>query len=133
MKWKRSRKAKEQASASSQVEKERLRSEGKVTSHKTEETRRGLNVDGRRLAYGLEDEEEDDEVDEEEEDDEVEEEEVSQHGYHITVNNKVGMSRSTDFLQHSSKLGYDPHSPFSDGELEGVQVGGGDRKIGAGL
>ncbi|XP_047219634.1 motor neuron and pancreas homeobox 2b isoform X2 [Girardinichthys multiradiatus] len=132
MKWKRSRKAKEQASASSQVEAERLRSGGKVANDKSDETRRGLNVDGRRVEYGLEDGEEgeeEEEVDEEEE----EEEEGSQHRYHITMSNKVGMPRSMDFLQHSSKLGYDPHSPFSDDELEGVQVGGGDRKIGAGL
>uniref|UniRef100_A0A3P9Q6W2 Motor neuron and pancreas homeobox 2b n=1 Tax=Poecilia reticulata TaxID=8081 RepID=A0A3P9Q6W2_POERE len=116
MKWKRSRKAKEQASASN-------------------EARRGLNVDGRRAGYGLEDGEdgEDDEVDEEEEEEEEEEEDGSQHGYRITVSNKVEISRSTDFLQHRSKLGYNPLSPFSDDELEGVQVGGGDRKIGAGL
>ncbi|KAM4743944.1 motor neuron and pancreas homeobox 2b [Anableps anableps] len=131
MKWKRSRKAKEQASASSQVEAERLRSEGKVASDKTDETRRGLIVDSRRVEYGLEDGEEGEEEDDEEE--EEEEEEGSQHGYRITVSNKVGMSRPTDFLQRSSKLGYDSLSPFSDDELEGVQVGGGDRKIGAGL
>ncbi|XP_043999794.1 motor neuron and pancreas homeobox 2b isoform X1 [Gambusia affinis] len=143
MKWKRSRKAKEQASASSKAEGEKLRSGGKIASAKTDEARRGLNVDGRRADYGLEDGEdgeEDDEVDEEEEEEE-EEEDRSQHGYRITVSNKVEISRSTDFLQHSSKLGYDPLSPFSDDELEGVQVGGGggggggggDRKIGAGL
>ncbi|KAM4596266.1 motor neuron and pancreas homeobox 2b [Fundulus diaphanus] len=136
MKWKRSRKAKEQASASSQVEAERLRGGGKAAKDKSDETRRGLNVDGRRVEYGLEDgeeEEEEEEVDEEEGEEDDEEEEGSQHGYRITVSNKVGMSRSTDFLQHSSKLGYDSLSPFSDDELEGVQVGGGDRKIGAGL
>ncbi|XP_015226735.1 PREDICTED: motor neuron and pancreas homeobox protein 1-like isoform X1 [Cyprinodon variegatus] len=134
MKWKRSRKAKEQASASNQGEAERLRSGGKGASDKSDETRRGLNVDSSRIEYGLEDgedAEEDDEVDEEEEE---EEEEGSQHGYRITLSNKVGISRSTDFFQHSSKLGYDSHSPFSDDELEGMQVGGGgDRKIGAGL
>uniref|UniRef100_M3ZI33 Motor neuron and pancreas homeobox 2b n=1 Tax=Xiphophorus maculatus TaxID=8083 RepID=M3ZI33_XIPMA len=121
MKWKRSRKAKEQASASSKAEGEQLRSGGKIASDR-------------------EDGEEDDEVDEEEEEEDEEEEDGSQHGYRITVSNKVEISRSTDFLQHSNKLGYDPLSPFSDDELEGVQVGGGgggggggDRKIGAGL
>ncbi|XP_014836988.1 PREDICTED: motor neuron and pancreas homeobox protein 1-like [Poecilia mexicana] len=135
MKWKRSRKAKEQASASSKAEGEQLRGGGKVTSDKTDEARRGLNVDGRRADYGLEDGEDGEEGDEVDEEEEEEEEDGSQHGYRITVSNKVEISRSTDFLQHRSKLGYDPLSPFSDDELEGVQVGGGggDRKIGAGL
>uniref|UniRef100_A0A3B5KTB4 Homeobox domain-containing protein n=1 Tax=Xiphophorus couchianus TaxID=32473 RepID=A0A3B5KTB4_9TELE len=64
MKWKRSRKAKEQASASSKAEGEQLRSGGKIASAKTDEARRGLNVDGRRADYGLEDREDGEEDDE---------------------------------------------------------------------
>uniref|UniRef100_A0A8C9X004 Motor neuron and pancreas homeobox 2b n=1 Tax=Sander lucioperca TaxID=283035 RepID=A0A8C9X004_SANLU len=98
MKWKRSRKAKEQATSSAPSESQRIRSGGKTATDKPDESRR------------------------------AEEEEVeAQHGF------PIGMPRSTDFLQRSSDIGYNPHSPFSDEELEGVQAGGGDRKIGAGL
>uniref|UniRef100_A0A7N8XKZ7 Motor neuron and pancreas homeobox 2b n=1 Tax=Mastacembelus armatus TaxID=205130 RepID=A0A7N8XKZ7_9TELE len=107
MKWKRSRKAKEQATSSAQSETERLRSAGKTASDKSDESRQ--------------------------EEEEEEEEEEARHGFPISIANGVGMSRSTDFLQHGTTVGYNPHSPFSDDELEGVQVGGGDRKIGAGL
>eukprot|EP00064_Thunnus_orientalis_P003308 superscaffoldBa00000265_g3317 len=57
----------------------------------------------------------------------------TQHGFSVAMGNGVGMPRSTDFLQRGTDVGYNPHSPFSDDELDGVQVGGGDRKIGAGL
>ncbi|XP_023120466.2 motor neuron and pancreas homeobox 2b [Amphiprion ocellaris] len=129
MKWKRSRKAKEQATASSQSETERLRSGGKTATDKSE-SRRATTPDDRGMDLGLEDGEEEEE---EEEDEEEEEEEEAQHGFPVAMGNRVGMPRSTDFLKHSNDVGYNPHSPFSDDELEGVQVGGGDRKIGAGL
>ncbi len=122
MKWKRSRKAKEQATASAQSEAQRLRSGGKTAADKTDEGRGAVNPDNRGIDLDLEDGEE-----EEEEEEEDEEEEEAQHGF------PVGMPRSTDFLQRSTDVGYNPHSPFSDDELEGVQVGGGDRKIRAGL
>ncbi|XP_070686222.1 motor neuron and pancreas homeobox 2b [Pempheris klunzingeri] len=125
MKWKRSRKAKEQATASTQPETQRLRSGGKTASSKSDESRQAANPDDREIDLDLEEGEEEEE--EEEEDEEEEEEEEAQHGF------PVGMPRSTDFLQRSTDVGYNPHSPFSDDELEGVQVGGGDRKIGAGL
>ncbi|KAM4593440.1 motor neuron and pancreas homeobox 2b [Odontesthes bonariensis] len=130
MKWKRSRKAKEQATASNQAETERLRGGGKTSTHKSDGSRRAVNSDDIEIDLGLEDGEEVDgeDVEEEEEDDEE-----TQHGYSVAMGNRVGMPRSTDFLQCSSNLSYDSHSPFSDDELDGVQVGGGDRKIGAGL
>ncbi|XP_054473930.1 motor neuron and pancreas homeobox 2b [Anoplopoma fimbria] len=128
MKWKRSRKAKEQASASAQSDAKLLRSGGKTATDKSKESRQAANPDNRGIELDLEDEEEEEEdEEEEEEDDEEEEEEDAQHGF------PVGMPRATDFLQRSTDVGYNPHSPFSDEELEGVQVGGGDRKIGAGL
>lgn len=120
MKWKRSRKAKEQATASAQSEAERLRTGGKTD--KSEESRRAVDPDDRGMDLDLEDGEE-----EEEDEDEEDEEDDMQNGF------PVGMPRSTDFLQRGTDGGYSPHSPFSDDELGGVQVGGGDRKIGAGL
>lgn len=121
MKWKRSRKAKEQASASAQSEAQRLRSAGKMAADKSDESRRAVNTKDRGIDLDLDDgEEEDDEEDDGEE-------EESQHGF------PVGMPQSADFMQRSTDVGYNPHSPFSEEELEGVQVGGGDRKIGAGL
>ncbi|XP_023270366.1 motor neuron and pancreas homeobox protein 1-like [Seriola lalandi dorsalis] len=129
MKWKRSRKAKEQATASAQSEAERLRSGGKTASDKTDESRRAVNPDDGGIDLDMEDGEEEEEDEEEEE----EEEEEARHGFPVAIGNGVGMPRSTDFLQRGTDVGYNPHSPFSDEELEGVQVGGGDRKIGAGL
>ncbi|XP_056235831.1 motor neuron and pancreas homeobox 2b [Seriola aureovittata] len=129
MKWKRSRKAKEQATASAQSEAERLRSGGKTSSDKTDESRRAVNPDDGGIDLDMEDGEEEEEDEEEEE----EEEEEARHGFPVAIGNGVGMPRSTDFLQRGTDVGYNPHSPFSDEELEGVQVGGGDRKIGAGL
>ncbi|XP_073320056.1 motor neuron and pancreas homeobox 2b [Pagrus major] len=125
MKWKRSRKAKEQATASAQSEAQRLRSGGKTATNKPDQSRRAANPDDGGIDLDLEDGEE--EVEEEDEEEEEEEEEEARHGF------PVGMPQPTDFLQRSTDIGYNPHSPFSDDELEGVQVGGGDRKIGAGL
>lgn len=112
MKWKRSRKAKEQASVTGQSDSERGRGTNKPSSDKTEATRRSSEPDDRGIVLDLEDEEENDE----EEDD-----------YPVAMGN--GMPRSTDFL----KQNYSPHSPFSEDETDPVQVGGVDRKIGAGL
>ncbi|XP_068177122.1 motor neuron and pancreas homeobox 2b [Antennarius striatus] len=122
MKWKRSRKAKEQATASAQSEAQRLRSGGKAAKDKSDESKPAANTDD--IELDLDDGEEEEEDDEEEE----EEEDEAQHGFN------AGMARSTDFMQHSTTdIAYNPHSPFSEDELGGVQVGGGDRKIGAGL
>ncbi|XP_047436866.1 motor neuron and pancreas homeobox 2b [Mugil cephalus] len=131
MKWKRSRKAKEQATASTQSETERLRSGGKTASSKSDENRRVATPDDRGVDLSLEDGEEDEE--EEDEEEEEEDEEEAQHRFPVAMGNRVGMPRSTDFLQRSKGVDFNPHSSFSDDELDGVQVGGGDRKIGAGL
>ena len=125
MKWKRSRKAKEQASASAQSDSERLRSGGKAAAGKlAESSRRIVEQDDGEDDLELE------EGEEEEEDDDEEEE--NQRGFPVPMSGGVGLPRPTDFLQRTAELGYNPHSPFSDEELDGVQVGG-DRKIGAGL
>ncbi|XP_061565738.1 motor neuron and pancreas homeobox 2b [Cololabis saira] len=131
MKWKRSRKAKEQGAASNQAETER-RGGGKTATDKSDESRRALNPNNRGLDLSLEDGE-DIEEEEGEGEEEEEEEEETQHGYPVALGNRVGIPRATDFLQTGNDLGYDPHSPFSDDELDRMQVGGGDRKIGAGL
>ncbi|XP_038557656.1 motor neuron and pancreas homeobox 2b [Micropterus salmoides] len=128
MKWKRSRKAKEQATSSAQSETQRLRSGGKTVTDKSTESRRAVNPDDRGMDLDLEDGEE-----EEGEDEEDEEEDEAQHGFPADLGNGTEMPQSTDFLQCSTNVGYNPHSPFSDEELEGVQVGASDRKIGAGL
>ncbi|KAM7015127.1 motor neuron and pancreas homeobox 2b [Tautogolabrus adspersus] len=127
MKWKRSRKAKEQATASAQSEAQRLRSGGKTTTDKSDDSGQAVNPDDAGEELDLEDGDEEDD-----EEEEVDEEEA-QNGFPLSLGNRVGMPRTTDFLQRSTDDGYSPHSPFSDDELEGVQVGGGDRKIGAGL
>lgn len=125
MKWKRSRKAKEQAGGSAQSDTQRLRGEGRTTTEKPDESRRAASAEERGTDLDLEDGEERDEEDEDEEED-VEEEEEAQRGF------PVGMPRSTDYVRCGANAGY-PHSPYSDEELEGIQVGGGDRKIRAGL
>ncbi|XP_004067139.1 motor neuron and pancreas homeobox protein 1 [Oryzias latipes] len=130
MKWKRSRKAKEQAAASNQVESERLRGGEKTVSSKSEARGRSLHSKDRGINLSYEEREEVEEEDAGDEDEEDEEEE-SHHGYPVALGARGAIPRSTDFLQSSNS--YDPHSPFSEEELEGVQVGGGDRKIGAGL
>lgn len=111
MKWKRSRKAKEQAA---QGEAERQRGGTKSTNERT-------GKDSRR-ASGM-DEQEDD-VDEE--DEEYEEDDRVKHKFM----NNLNIQRSTDYLHHTAELGYHPDSSFSDDDMEEV---GGDRKIGAGL
>ncbi|KAM9817066.1 motor neuron and pancreas homeobox 2b [Neosynchiropus ocellatus] len=124
MKWKRSRKAKEQASASAHSESEQLRSGGKTVSSKSEEARQPLLPESEGLELELEDDDED----------EAEEEEETHH-FSVSVSNGVGtgMTRSTDLLQRNRDVSFDAHSSYSDDELEGLQDGGGDRKIGAGL
>ncbi|CAM4503973.1 unnamed protein product [Leuciscus chuanchicus] len=115
MKWKRSRKAKEQAA---QVEVERQRGGSKSTNERP-------GRDGRRaLAQSVEEHEEEDDLDEDDEEDEEE-------GPHRFINDTLNVARSTDFLHHTSALGYHADSPFSEDDME--EVGGGDRKIGAGL
>ncbi|XP_028834693.1 motor neuron and pancreas homeobox 2b [Denticeps clupeoides] len=115
MKWKRSRKAKEQAA---QVEAERQRGGAKATNEK-------VGAGGRRA--GSRDTNELDEEDEDEEEEEEEEEDEDEsHHHNFTV--RVGAMRP-DFLHNATDLGYNPHSPYSDDELEGE----GERKIGAGL
>ncbi|XP_061083246.1 motor neuron and pancreas homeobox protein 1-like isoform X2 [Conger conger] len=107
MKWKRSRKAKEQAS---QGDGERQR--GGKTANKSGNSRRV----------------EPDEDDLEEE--EGEEEEDVGREFAVSTGGNVGLARPSDFLQHVAELNYSPHSPYSEDELEEA---GGDRKIGAGL
>lgn len=124
MKWKRSRKAKEQAGASAQADTQRLHAEGKTTE-KPDESRRAVSAEERGTDLDLEDGEEKEEEDEDEEED-VEEEEEAQHAF------PVGMPRASDYARCGANAGY-PHSPYSEEELEGIQVGGGDRKIRAGL
>lgn len=115
MKWKRSRKAKEQAA---QVEVERQRGGTKSTNERP-------GRDGRRaLTQSVEEHEEEDDLDEDDEEDEEE-------GPHKFINDNLNISRSTDFLHHTSALRYHADSPFSEDDME--EVGGGDRKIGAGL
>lgn len=128
MKWKRSRKAKEQAGAAAQSDTQRLRGEGKTTTDKADESSRAVGVEERGTDLDLEDgeEREEREEDDEDEEEEGEEEEEGRHGF------PVGMPRPTDYMQCGADAGY-PHSPYSDEELEGIQVGGGDRKIRAGL
>ncbi|KAL7853068.1 hypothetical protein SRHO_G00188530 [Serrasalmus rhombeus] len=110
MKWKRSRKAKEQAA---QVEAERQRAGGKKAKENSAGEVQGAVPQERE---GLREEEDVDEEEEEEEEDEVEQQEF--------------MS-SSDFLQHDSEVGYHNHSQYSDDDME--EMGAGDRKIGAGF
>ncbi|XP_050975079.1 motor neuron and pancreas homeobox 2b isoform X1 [Labeo rohita] len=116
MKWKRSRKAKEQAA---QNEVERQRGGTKSTNERP-------GRDGRRaITQSVEEHEEEDDLEEDDEEDEEE-------GQHKFIKDNLNVSRSTDFLHHTSALRYRPDSPFSEDDME--EVGGGsDRKIGAGL
>lgn len=126
MKWKRSRKAREQANASSQSEgQQRLRPGDKtaVTS-KSDEGKQVVNTEDREIALDLEDGEEEEDAEEE---GEGEDEEESERGF------PVRMPQSTDMMQRSTDVGYSPHSSFTDDELEGIPAAGGDRRIGAGL
>ncbi|TRY66683.1 hypothetical protein DNTS_014470 [Danionella cerebrum] len=112
MKWKRSRKAKEQAA---QVELERQRGGTKPSNERP-------GREGRQaLASSVEEHEEEEELDDEEDEDDEEE---RQHKF---INDSLNISRSTDFLQHK----YQSKSTFSEEEMEAG--GGGDRKIRVGL
>ncbi|KAL1022058.1 hypothetical protein UPYG_G00021670 [Umbra pygmaea] len=115
MKWKRSRKAKEQASASAQSEAEQLRTGGDVANGNVAENRHASMLDNEG------------DLDLEPEEEEDEDEEETPHKFSVTT----GLQRSTDFLKRTAELVYNPHSPFSEDDLEGAP--GGDRKIGAGL
>lgn len=114
MKWKRSRKAKEQAA---QGDTERQRG-----GNKSANERPGRDV-RRASAQGTDEQEED--VDEEDEEYDVED-----RGKHKFMN-KLNIQCTTDFLHHTGELGYHPDSSFSDDDME--DIGGADRKIGAGL
>ncbi|XP_061831296.1 motor neuron and pancreas homeobox 2b isoform X1 [Nerophis lumbriciformis] len=115
MKWKRSRKAKEQLGSAGQSE-----AGGGKTSNKAEDKRNpGVHLD-------LEDGEEEEE-DEEEEEEEEEEEAETRPGFPVH-----GRERAMDFLQRDD-VTFNGHASFSDDELEDVQAGRGDRKMAAGL
>ncbi|XP_063068824.1 motor neuron and pancreas homeobox 2b isoform X1 [Engraulis encrasicolus] len=130
MKWKRSRKAKEQAA---QLEAERQRGGGGAQTKQANEKAAG---EGRRAGLmNHNDLDEDDGEEEEEEDDEEEEEEEEEdrrrhRGYTVDMSTTT-MPRPGDFIQSGVEVGYQSHSPFSEDDMDGVDVP--DRKIGAGL
>nr|XP_006636878.1 PREDICTED: motor neuron and pancreas homeobox protein 1-like [Lepisosteus oculatus] len=104
MKWKRSRKAKEQAA---QAEAERQR--GGKQGDKPGESRGSPR--------GVREEEEEEEEDEEDEE-----------AAHQEFGSSLG--HATDYLQHTTDLNYSPHGSYSEDELaEGTT----DRKIGVGF
>lgn len=109
MKWKRSRKAKEQAA---QLETDGCKS-GKRETKPKDLSRCSAHDD-------------DEDLDAEEEDEEEEEEEE----FRKSINAGVGLPHPSDFLQHSSALSYSSHGSYSDDDLEEI---GGDRKIRLGL
>ncbi|XP_048861869.1 motor neuron and pancreas homeobox protein 1-like [Brienomyrus brachyistius] len=113
MKWKRSRKAKEQAA---QGDGERLK--GSKPGEKLGE--------GRRPGAGLQHK---GDLDEEEED-EDEEEEEAQREFAVGMAGGVGLQHPSDFLRDTAELGYSPHSAYSEEELEESGV---DRQIRAAL
>lgn len=106
MKWKRSRKAKEQAA--------HPESEGGQLSKRANKA-----GDARRCSTPDDDDEELVAEEEEEEEDE---------GFRGALNG-VGLSHS-DFVQHGSELSYSSHSSYSDDDLEETGM---DRKTGVGL
>ncbi|XP_026062726.1 motor neuron and pancreas homeobox protein 1-like isoform X1 [Carassius auratus] len=109
MKWKRSRKAKEQAT---QVKAVCQRGGTKMTNERP-------GRDGRRvIAQSVDEHEEEDDLEEE---DEEEDEEERQHKF---INDNLNVPRCTDFLHHMSALGCHPDSPFSEDDME--EVGGSD-------
>nr|XP_061796044.1 motor neuron and pancreas homeobox 1-like isoform X1 [Nerophis lumbriciformis] len=118
MKWKRSRKAKEQASASAPSE-----PGSKTSADKTVEKRSRHDSEDARVDLLLEDGDEEDDEDEEMEDEDEDEE--TRRGFSVVMGNRVGMARPVDF-----DVNFNPHSPFSEDELDGVRT---DRKIVAGL
>ncbi|XP_056321029.1 motor neuron and pancreas homeobox 2a [Danio aesculapii] len=107
MKWKRSRKAKEQAA---QLETDGCKS-GKRGNKPKDLSRCSAH-------------DEDEDLDPEEEDEEDEEE------FRQSINVGVSLPRNSDFLQHSSALSYSSHGSYSDDDLEEI---GADRKIRLGL
>lgn len=107
MKWKRSRKAKEQAA---QQETDGCKS-GKRGNKPKDLSRCSAHDD-------------DEDLDAEEEDEEEEEE------FRKSINVGVSLPHPSDFLQHSSALSYSSHGSYSDDDLEEI---GGDRKIRLGL
>ncbi|CAL8350896.1 unnamed protein product [Merluccius merluccius] len=125
MKWKRSRKAKEQAAASGQPDSERMRGKQQQGSHdKSEPGARPATTDDRDDDLELDEDEED-----EEEEEDVDDIDDDGHGNAFPVaigDGVVGLPRATDFLP------YNPHSPYSEDELDAVPVAA-DRKIRAGL
>ncbi|XP_051565224.1 motor neuron and pancreas homeobox protein 1-like [Myxocyprinus asiaticus] len=94
MKWKRSRKAKEQAA---QMETGKRGNKPKVLSHCSAQ-------------------DEDEDLDAEDEDDEEEEE------FRKSINVGVSLPHPSDFLQHSTELSYSSHGSYSDDDLE--EIGG---------
>ncbi|XP_017546944.1 motor neuron and pancreas homeobox 2a [Pygocentrus nattereri] len=105
MKWKRSRKAKEQAAH--------------VETESGQLSKRSSKVaDARRCSAPDDDEELVAEEDEEEDE-----------GFGGALND-VGLSHSSDFAQHGSELSYSSHSSYSDDDLEEIGV---DMKTGVGL
>lgn len=109
MKWKRSRKAKEQAA--------------QQEADGGQQAKRGGGKVGDPRRCGTRDDE--DELEAEDEEEEEEEE-----GFGGALNAGVGLTHSSDFLQHSSELSYSSHSSYSDDDLEEI---GADRKIRVGL
>ncbi|NP_001009886.2 motor neuron and pancreas homeobox 2a [Danio rerio] len=107
MKWKRSRKAKEQAA---QLETDGCKS-GKRGNKPKDLSRCSAH-------------DEDEDLDPEEEAEEDEEE------FRRSINVGVSLPRHSDFLQHSSALSYSSHGSYSDDDLEEI---GADRKIRLGL
>nr|XP_055071937.1 motor neuron and pancreas homeobox 2a [Misgurnus anguillicaudatus] len=110
MKWKRSRKAKEQAA---QLDTDSCKSGNRPKKSKDLDRCSG------------QDDDEDLDADEEDDDDEEEEED-----FRKSINVGVSLSHPSDFLQHSSELSYSSHGSYSDDDLEEI---GGDRKITLGL
>ncbi|KAI7808623.1 motor neuron and pancreas homeobox 2a [Triplophysa rosa] len=105
MKWKRSRKAKEQAA--------QLETDGCKSGNRSKKSK-----DLSRCSTQDDDEDLDAEDDEEEQD------------FQKSMNVGVGLPHPSDFLHHSSELSYSSHSSYSDDDLEEI---GGDRKIRLGL
>ena len=127
MKWKRSRKAKEQAAASGQPESERLRGGKQGAVDKSEPGSRPATSDDRDDDLELEEGEEDEDEDDMDDMDDMEDSQCN--AFPVGMGDAgAGLPRpvATDFLP------YNPHSPFSEDGLDGVPVGG-DRKIKAGL
>ena len=120
MKWKRSRKAKEQGA------------EARLLGSK----RAGKSSDNRRSSAQDDDDDDDLEGKEEEEDEEADEAEEDEMELRASVGAVGGggaravAPRQVDFSQHSSELSYSSHGSYSEDELEEM---GTDRKTRVGL